>query len=831
MVKATSNASKTLKSVLIVLALIVGLLAYYRGLAMAGSNSDRVKKAIAEVGAKWEAGDTADSELPDNLKQLRLGFIPPSTTPDATQIATGHLNFRAALPASLDWRNNNGNYVTPVKDQGLCGSCWAFGSTAALESATLIANNTQTPNLDLSEQVLISCSTINGCSGGSIAGAGIFLQSIGTPPEACYPYTATNGNCAQACANRLSNSDKAATWQYVGMPGDMTADILKSALNYYGPIVVSMSVFDDFYTYKSGIYQHVTGNYQGGHVVLLVGYDDAGQYFIAKNSWGTSYGESGYVRISYPEVGTLTQFGQYAVEYTVTPSSGTPAQQNQLTVIISGAGTGSVTPSTGTLAWNGQIGSGQYKPADVVTLTAKAASNSASAFTAWQGCPSIVNTTQCVVSMSSPRMVTAVFGTVTDTLTVKKAGLGSGTVNSADNGISCGTRCSAQYAQNSWMTLTAVAAQGSLFIGWTGCMSPSGNSCFLNMAGPQSVTATFGLPSAALTVQKSGTGTGTITSTPAGISCGSSCLYYYPQNTSVTLTATPDAGSTFVSWSGCTSTSGATCTAGMAAATTVTATFTRQTSGVSLSVYESGTGTGTVTSAPAGISCGSSSSSCSYNYTLNTSVTLTATPDAGSTLASWLGCTPLSGFTCTVTMSAAKSVTVTFNKQTTGTALTVLRTGNGSGTVTSAPAGISCGSSSSSCSAPFAQNTKVTLTATPAAGSILWGQSGCDTFSGNTCTVTMSGARNVTFTFNLQTATLFVTKAGTGSGTITSSPAGLTCSSASCYGFFTLNSQTTLTATPATGSSFSGWSGCTSTTGNVCTVTMSASKSVTATFK
>jgi Fe-S cluster biogenesis protein NfuA len=162
-----------------------------------------------------------------------------------------------------------------------------------------------------------------------------------------------------------------------------------------------------------------------------------------------------------------------------------------------------------------------------------------------------------------------------------------------------------------------------------------------------------------LTVVKVGTGTGTVTSSPAGISCGTDCNQTYAVNTVVTLAATPAAGSVFAGWSGaCTGT--APCKLTMAAAKNVTATFNRSTATYSLTVAKAGTGTGTVTSSPAGISCGTD---CNQTYAVNTVVTLAATPAAGSVFAGWSGaCTGTAS--CKVTMAAAKSVTATFNKPT-----------------------------------------------------------------------------------------------------------------------------------------------------------------------
>ncbi|HTN72491.1 MAG TPA: fibronectin type III domain-containing protein, partial [Methylomirabilota bacterium] len=134
-----------------------------------------------------------------------------------------------------------------------------------------------------------------------------------------------------------------------------------------------------------------------------------------------------------------------------------------------------------------------------------------------------------------------VCGTTTATLTVAKNG--SGTVTSSPAGINCGTVCSQSYNSGTSVTLTATAAAGSTFTGWSGACSGTG-SCAVTMDAAKSVTATFASQTFALTTSRSGNGSGTVTSSPAGINCGTVCSQSYNSGTSVTLTATAAAGST-----------------------------------------------------------------------------------------------------------------------------------------------------------------------------------------------------------------------------------------------------------------------------------------------
>ena len=243
--------------------------------------------------------------------------------------------------------------------------------------------------------------------------------------------------------------------------------------------------------------------------------------------------------------------------------------------------------------------------------------------------------------------------------------------------------------------------------------------------------------------------------------------------------------------------------------------------GNALSVSVSGNGR--VVSAPAGIDCGAQ---CTARFAATASVTLTATPTAGQVFTGWGGDCAGTAATCTVTMAQARTVTAAFNAPPASTfALAVSVSGNG--TVRSQPAGIDCGST---CSASFAANTSVVLSATPAAGQVLTGWGGACTGAGNTCTVTMSQARSASATFAaapLVQRTLSVTLAG--GGVVRSQPVGIDCGSA-CSASFGDGASVVLTATADAGQRFTGWSGACSGSTATCTLAMSADRSVGAAF-
>jgi len=172
-------------------------------------------------------------------------------------------------------------------------------------------------------------------------------------------------------------------------------------------------------------------------------------------------------------------------------------------------------------------------------------------------------------------------------------------------------------------------------------------------------------PTYALNVTRSGTGAGTVTSSTGGINCGSACSANLASGTTVTLTAAAASGSTFGGWGGACTGTAATCTVSMTAARSVSAAFNTSTSGgtyYTATVTRSGTGTGTVTSSTGGINCGTA---CSASLASGTTVTLTAAAGSGSTFAGWSGACTGTG-ACTLSMTAARSVTATFNPSSTG---------------------------------------------------------------------------------------------------------------------------------------------------------------------
>ena len=202
-----------------------------------------------------------------------------------------------ALPLTWDWRALNG--CTPIKDQAMCGSCWAFATAGAMESALAIYHGLVK---DLSEQYLVSCNN-NGwdCGGGWFAHAYHYNTAgkdgggIGAVLESAKPYTATD----QACGGPFAHPYVIDSWAYVGGGGGVPSTAaIKQAILTYGPVSAAVCASSAFQAYHSGVFNACSSG-TVNHAIVLVGWNDSEQAWILRNSWGTGWGESGYMRIRY----------------------------------------------------------------------------------------------------------------------------------------------------------------------------------------------------------------------------------------------------------------------------------------------------------------------------------------------------------------------------------------------------------------------------------------------------------------------------------------------------------------------------------------------------
>ena len=416
-----------------------------------------------------------------------------------------------------------------------------------------------------------------------------------------------------------------------------------------------------------------------------------------------------------------------------------------ITVNKEGDGNGTVTSSPGGINCDPTCATQAQQFQEGTTVSLNAAAAPGSTFAGWSGACS--GTAACTITNNAT--VTARFNVAvsTDQLTVNLAG--TGTVTSNPSGISCPGTCAAEFATGTTVTLTATPTNGSTFTGWSGAGCTGTGPCVVAIVGDQTVTATFTAAPVlfTLTVTKAGAGAGTVSSDPPGITaCATTCSANFAPGIVVTLTATPQSGSTFAGWGGACSGTGS-CQVTMDANRSVTATFDPPISLSVLTLQKTGSGVGTVTSSPAGIDCGPT---CVASFATGSTVTLTATAAPGSTFVGWTAGPCTGTQPCPVVMSTAQTVVAQFDPIVVPpdlVTLTVGKQGQGDGTVTSNPAGINCGLA---CMFSYQRGTTVTLTAVPDEDSSFndWHGGPCDNSSSPTCQLVMDDNQTVSAHFD-----------------------------------------------------------------------------------
>ncbi len=283
----------------------------------------KLNERIKRNGEGWVAGDTPVARMSyEEKKTLFLnGEVPnlygfeayvggvfklPDEGGGESSIGDGENGSSPglSLPASFDWRKRHGeNWLTPVRNQGSCGSCWAHGALGSIEGAINMRYN-QHIDINLAEQDLVSCFHGYGCSGAYVSQITNLMMNYmrvnGTPDEACFPYTATNGNCSSKCASSQSR-----LWRTGGatiVPA--TIDAVKRAIVQNG----SLHMID----------------YGWSHAITAVGYGYNGSdfYVVFKNSWGPGWGEAGYAKKVITPSQMASAYLFYAVNAPFTPPQG-----------------------------------------------------------------------------------------------------------------------------------------------------------------------------------------------------------------------------------------------------------------------------------------------------------------------------------------------------------------------------------------------------------------------------------------------------------------------------------------------------------------------------
>ncbi len=269
----------------------------------ASDELQKIQEAIKTQGASWQAGENWVTRLTPAERKRLLGAR--RDFPLAKSARLLQLPRPKSMPNHFDWRDNGGNWVTPVRNQGNCGSCWDFSAVAQIESWWKIHYVRPESMLDLSEQFILSCHNNGGCDGDWVETVLDFATTYGLPSEACFPYYASDTiPCSRGCPDWQSQATTIPGWGYITLEEDII-DNIKAALMIH-PVSATYTVYSDFYYYTGGVYEHLSGTEEGGHAILIVGWDDAERSWICKNSWGADWGENGYFRIRWSNCGMGT---------------------------------------------------------------------------------------------------------------------------------------------------------------------------------------------------------------------------------------------------------------------------------------------------------------------------------------------------------------------------------------------------------------------------------------------------------------------------------------------------------------------------------------------
>ena len=250
------------------------------------------KKWTFEVGyttaLDFDIEQLSGLKVPDNWLELAKKQDSLAQALMKNEQKTMFLGTCSAGASQFNWADHNA--VTPVRDQGPCGSCWAFATHGAYEGSYAILNQTL---IDSSEQDTLDCSGEGSCRGGWWAYQ--YLIDTGSAEEDDYSYVAKQ----ETCRSDVSRPYKAVAWGYVDSTREIpTVDALKKALCEYGPLAVAVEVTSAFKGYTGGVFNENSAG-DVNHGVTLIGWDDAKEAWRIKNSWGSGWGESGYMWIAY----------------------------------------------------------------------------------------------------------------------------------------------------------------------------------------------------------------------------------------------------------------------------------------------------------------------------------------------------------------------------------------------------------------------------------------------------------------------------------------------------------------------------------------------------
>ncbi len=292
---------------------------------------EEIKAMVSEEGLGWQPGDNEIMKLSPVEQNKLLGLkvtdaeMAQMKMETEMQMSTEMAAFEFAAPfggpRAWDWSNVSGkNYVSPVRNQGACGSCVSFGTSGAIEANMRIKAGDPATVVDLAEAYMQFCGG-GSCNGWGLTSGLEYAKNDGVVDEACMPYQDHDMDCnTSRCANWADRLTRINAYT-----GHASFQARKDAIANIGPVVAGMAVYSDFFSYASGVY-HVasTASMRGYHCVYVIGYNDAEEYWLVQNSWGSNWGDNGRVKIGYGQEKLLidSQWQFYSVDAAVKPVKG-----------------------------------------------------------------------------------------------------------------------------------------------------------------------------------------------------------------------------------------------------------------------------------------------------------------------------------------------------------------------------------------------------------------------------------------------------------------------------------------------------------------------------
>lgn len=281
-----------------ILAIVAMLLAYAYGYTLI-NDENMISKINNNPKASWKAQAHKQFEgmTMEQMKKMLGAFLP---VPETMNVEKYNPVVKTAVPEEFDLRKANPACVGPIRDQASCGSCWAVSAASAMSDRFCIASKTNS-YVELSPQYIVSCDKSNyGCDGGYLDLTWKFLSREGTVSEQCAPYTSGGGHveaCMRTCKNGDALDIRKMDPSTIKFFDKKNVEAMQEDIMNYGSIQMGFRVYQDFFSYRSGVYRHLSGGLAGGHAVKVIGWgvDSASNlpYWIVANSWGTTWGNNG----------------------------------------------------------------------------------------------------------------------------------------------------------------------------------------------------------------------------------------------------------------------------------------------------------------------------------------------------------------------------------------------------------------------------------------------------------------------------------------------------------------------------------------------------------